>query len=306
MAKILDFVRRTPARPMPGTALPGLLEDFSIEVMPRTAARIDDFRAILPAGTRVYLAHIDGTDFAEMLATARRLVDEGFAVMPHFAARGIATRADLDARIRAYADAGVQRALVIAGGIDRPRGAFHEAMQLLETGLFDRAGFVELHVAGHPEGNRDIDPAGGDAACMAALAAKDAFQRETDASMAIATQFCFEPGPVILWADRLRAAGITLPVHIGVAGPARLQTMLKYAMACGVGPSLRVLQRRATDLGKLMLPFEPTEFLAAIADHKAAHPDFPVERVHFFPLGGITATTDWAGAAVAPARRARA
>ena len=64
MAKILDFVRRTPARVPAGTALPALLEDFSIEVMPRTAARVEDFRAILPAGTRVYLAHIDGTDFA--------------------------------------------------------------------------------------------------------------------------------------------------------------------------------------------------------------------------------------------------
>ena len=103
-----------------GAALPALLEDFSIEVMPRTAAKIDDFRAILPAGTRVYLAHIDGTDFAEMLATARRLVDEGFAVMPHFPARGIASRAELAARIAAYADVGVRRALVIAGGIDTP------------------------------------------------------------------------------------------------------------------------------------------------------------------------------------------
>ena len=94
--------------------------------------------------------------------------------------------------------------------------------------------------------------------------------------MAIATQFCFEAAPVIAWADRLRAAGITLPVHIGVAGPAKLQTMLKFAMACGVGPSLRVLQRRAADLTRLMLPFEPTDFLTAIAEHKAAHPDFAV------------------------------
>ena len=68
MAKILDFVRRARcAGPTAGAALTALLEDFSIEVMPRTAAKIDDFRAILPAGTRVYLAHIDGTDFAEML-----------------------------------------------------------------------------------------------------------------------------------------------------------------------------------------------------------------------------------------------
>jgi methylenetetrahydrofolate reductase (NADPH) len=306
MAKILDFVRRTPARVAAGTVLPALLEDFSIEVMPKTAAKVEDFRTILPQGTRVYLAHIDGTDFAEMLATARRLVDEGIAVMPHFPARGIATRAELAARIAAYADVGVTRALVIAGDLGTPRGEYHEAIQLLRTGLFDAAGFTELHVAGHPEGNRDIDPKGGDATCMAALVAKDAFQRETDSAMAIATQFCFEAAPVILWADRLRSAGITLPVHIGVAGPAKLQTMLKFAMACGVGPSLGVLQRRAADLTKLMLPFEPTDFLTAIAEHKAAHPDFAVTNVHFFPLGGVAATTDWVAGTVAPARRARA
>jgi methylenetetrahydrofolate reductase (NADPH) len=308
MARILSFVRKPLAAPAAtGTAaLEPLLADFSIEVMPRTAAKIEDFRAILPAGTRVYVAHIDGTDFADMLGTARRLVDEGFAVMPHVPARVVADRAELDARLAAYADVGVRQALVLAGGIDRPRGTYAEAMQLLETGLFDAHGFTDLHVAGHPEGNSDIDPNGGDAIAMDALRRKAAFQRETDARMAIATQFCFETAPVIAWADRIRAAGVTLPVHIGVAGPAKLQTMIKYAMACGVGPSLRVLQRRAMDLTKLMLPFEPTEFLAGIAAHKAANPHFAVERVHFFPLGGITATTDYAGAATARPQRARA
>ena len=38
-----------------------LLQGYSIEVMPRTAAQIGDFRALLPEGTRVYVAHIDGT-----------------------------------------------------------------------------------------------------------------------------------------------------------------------------------------------------------------------------------------------------
>ena len=305
MAKILDFVRRPAAPPRePGVAR--LLEDFSIEVMPRTAAKIEDFRAILPAGTRIYLAHIDGTDFADMRATARRLTDEGFAVMPHFPARGIASRAELESRIVAYADVGVTEALVIAGGIATPRGPYDEALHLLRTGLFDVRGFTRLHVAGHPEGNRDIDPQGGDARALDALVAKAGFARETDAAMAIATQFCFETAPVIAWTERLREAGIALPVHLGVAGPARLQTMLKFAMACGVGASLRVLQRRAADLSKLMLPFEPAELLAELAAHKAAHPEFPVERVHFFPLGGIAATTDFTAGAVARPQRVRA
>lgn len=307
MANILSFARKPqPALPPDGAALSHFLDGFSLEVMPRTAARIEDFRAILPAGTRVYVAHLDGTDFAEMLATARRLAGDGFQVMPHFPARGIADRAELARMIASYADVGVRQALVLAGGINTPRGAFTDSMQLLETGLFDAHGFTHLHVAGHPEGNRDIDPSGGETGVSAALAWKNAFQTRTDASMAIATQFCFEAAPVIAWAERIRAAGVTLPVHIGIAGPAKLQTMIKFAMACGVGPSLRVLQRRAADLTKLMTPFEPTEILAELARHKAAHPDFAIERVHFFPLGGIGATTDYTGATLARPARARA
>ena len=89
-----------------------------------------------------------------------------------------------------------------------------------------------------------------------------------------------------------------------MAGPAKLQTLIRFAMTCGVGPSLRVLQRRAADLTKLMVPFEPTELLAELPAHKAQDPAFPVERIHFFPLGGIAATTDYTGAVTArPERR---
>ncbi|MEM8570554.1 MAG: methylenetetrahydrofolate reductase [Pseudomonadota bacterium] len=294
MAKILSFSRKT-ADPAPSdvAAIAHFAQSFSLEVMPRTAAKIDDFRAILPAGTRIYLAHIDGVDFDEMRATAWRLTQEGFRVMPHFPARGIASRAELAYRVEAYADLGIRDALVIAGGIETPRGPFHDSMQLLETGLFDAFGYTNLHVAGHPEGNRDIDPDGGSRRVTEALRWKNAFQSRTSARMAIATQFSFEADTVIDWARALRAEGITLPVHIGIAGPAKLQTMIKYAMACGVGASLRVLQRRAADLSNLILPFEPTDMLSKLARYKAQYPDFGVESVHFFPLGGIRATTDF-------------
>ncbi len=269
------------------------LEGYSIEVMPRTAEKVQSFRDLLPAGTRVYIAHIEGTPIEDMVATARRLAAEGFPVMPHFPARIIkdkATLADWIARYRG--EAGVDQALLLGGGVATPHGDFDNSMQLMETGLFD--GFTRLHIAGHPEGNRDIDPDGSDRNVMEALRWKQAFSERTDAKMALATQFAFEAGPVIAWADRLKAEGIHLPIHIGIAGPAKLQTLLKFAIACGVGPSLKVLQKRAKDVTKLVLPFEPTELVAALAAHKAAHPDFLVERVHVFPLGGIAASATWA------------
>lgn len=286
---LTSFLRKTPA-PV-AAPLAEFLDGFSLEVMPRTAAGIADFRALLPRGSRVYVAHISGTPIEDMAATVARLAREGFAPMPHIPARLIENRAMLADWLARYRDAGATQALVLGGGLNGPVGDFHEVMQMLETGLFE--GFTRLHVAGHPEGSRDLDPAGGEAVAMDALRRKQAWARATGTEMAIATQFAFEAGPIIDWAARLKANGIDLPVHIGIAGPAKLQTMLKFAIACGVGPSLRVLQRRARDVTKLLLPFEPDDILGKLAAHKAAHPDFQIERVHFFPLGGIKAATDW-------------
>ncbi len=239
------------------------------------------------------MAHIDGTPFEDMRATAARLVDEGFPVMPHVPARSIPDRATLDAWLAAYRDVGVTEALVLAGGVAQPRGTFAHSMQHMETGLFANPGFTRLHVAGHPEGNKDIAPDGSDRAVMEALRWKTAFAERTDADMALATQFCFEAEPVIAWVDRLAAEGIDLPVHIGIAGPAKLQTLIKFSMACGVGPSIRVLQRRAADLTKLVLPFTPTDILSDLAAHKAKNPGFGIAQVHIFPLGGIPAAAEF-------------
>lgn len=290
-------------------AMEALLQGYSIEVMPRTAEKIEDFRALLPKGTRVYIAHIEGTPIEDMVATAKRIAEEGFPVMPHFPARIIKDKATLARWIDMYqGEAGIEQALLLAGGVDKPQGDFHSSMQLLETGLFGAKGFKRLHVAGHPEGNRDIDPKGGTKNVDEALQWKQTFSQSSDADMAIATQFCFEYKPVIDWANSLKAAGIDLPIHIGVAGPAKLQTMIKFAISCGVGASLRVLQRRAKDVTKLLVPFEPGEFLSGLAAHKAATPDFNITNVHFFPLGGIKTNATWViengGAAAKPANQA--
>lgn len=293
---LLNFRKSQPAQTEPVNGnVEAFLKGYSIEVMPRTAAKVDDFRALLPEGTRVYIAHIEGTPIEDMVATAKRLNDEGYPVMPHFPARIIkdqATLADWIARYQGEAD--VKQALLLAGGVAEPHGDFHSSMQLLETGLFDKAGFTNLHVAGHPEGNRDIDPDGSTKLVDEALQWKQKFSETTDAQMALATQFAFEAGPIIDWANGVKEAGVDIPIHIGIAGPAKLQTLIKFAIACGVGPSLKVLQKRAMDVSKLLLPYEPTDVIRELADYKAANPDFNITNVHFFPLGGIKTNANWA------------
>lgn len=277
--------------PAQNAAMAEFLQDASLEVMPRTLDKIPDLRPHLPAGALVFVAHIDGTAVEDMRAAVSRLAAEGYRVVPHLPARLLPDEAALRDWVSGYRDSGASGLLLLAGGLAEAKGPYSDSLQLLDSGHI--RDFSQLFIAGHPEGNRDIDPDGGEAEVMRALKWKADFAARSDAEFQIVTQFAFEAEPVIAWGKRLRQAGISMPIRIGVAGPAKLQTMLKFAIMCGVGPSLRVLQRRARDVTKLLTPYEPTEFVSALAQARQNDPDFPISAAHLFPLGGISASTDW-------------
>ena len=119
---LLPFLKKkdTPVQVDPNVE--SLLRDYSIEVMPRTAEKVENFRDLLPAGTRVYVAHIEGTPIEDMVATAKRIAADGFKVMPHFPARIIKDKATLADWIARYqGEAGVDQALLLAGGVAKPQ-----------------------------------------------------------------------------------------------------------------------------------------------------------------------------------------
>ena len=273
---------------MKNNKLTNFLKGFSVEVTPRAASKIENFSDLIPKGTLVYIAHIEGTPIEEMVETAKKINDQGYSPMPHFPARIIKNKQTLQDWISRYKnEANVDNALLIAGGSNKPHGDFDSSIQLIESELFDMAGFKNLHIAGHPEGNKDIDNDGTTNNIDKALSWKNEFSNRTDANMAITTQFCFDSETVIDWANAVKNNGIDLPIHIGIAGPAKLQTLLKYSLECGVGASIKILQKRAMDLTKLLLPYKPTQILSELAEYKHNNPDFNIEKVHFFPLGGV-------------------
>ena len=270
------------------------ISGYSIEVVPNSAAKIESFKEILPINTRVYIAHLETENIATMVATAKRINEEGFTVMPHIPARIIQNQTMLNDWISMYQnEAGVKEALLLAGGSTKPVGDYDSSMQLIESGLFDKAGFKRLHIAGHPEGSKDIDPDGGMKNVSEALSWKQEFSNRTDAAMAIATQFCFDADVVNKWAKNIQEDGIDIPIHIGIAGPAKLQTLLKFSVECGIGASMKILTKRAKDLTKLLLPYKPTKMLTDLSEYKSKDPTLNIEQVHFFPIGGIKQTTDW-------------
>lgn len=262
----------------------------SIEAVPKQVLAADDLETWFPAGTRVYLPDVGVDPLNVIVESAARLRECGYEPVPHFPARRIRDVEELDLRLaRLSAEAGVTDILIIGGGLEKEAGQFTSTMDVLETGLVDNYGIDRISVAGHPEGSPDFS----DEEALRALEFKQAFSDRTDAQLTIVTQFGFDATRFIRWAEQLAAHGIRLPVHIGVAGPAKLTTLIRFAVLCGVGPSLQFLKRHATSLTTMVSGFDPELVVTPIEKHVQSTPDSAITQIHVFPFGGAKKSAEW-------------
>ena len=112
----------------------------------------------------------------------------------------------------------------------------------------------------------------------------------------LVSQLCFAPDIIVRHAKRLRANGISAPVHVGFAGPTSWKGMAKFAAICGVSNSARSLSTQASRVGRLFVGFEPSEIVSRIAVVAAAQPDLGLVKSHFFTFGGAEKTVKWINA----------
>lgn len=263
----------------------------SIEVSPKQACESAALVGLFPPQTRVYITDI-GTDSTDTLvAAAKRMGALGYTPVPHFASRRMVSAECLEDRVmRLATEAYVTDVLVIGGGLETPAGEFDSTMALLETGVFERHGILHMGVAGHPEGSPDFDA---DTA-MEALHQKQAFADKTGIELRIVTQFGFDAPAFIDWTRDVRAAGINLPIHLGVAGPTKITTLIKFAAMCGVGNSLDFLKKRGSAMATLVKGFDPDEIATPIESHwQNSGTDSPITHIHVFPFGGLKKSSAW-------------
>jgi methylenetetrahydrofolate reductase (NADPH) len=262
----------------------------SIEVAPTQALESTDLPGLFPKGTRVYITDIGNDDTATLVTAAKRVHDLGYSPVPHFASRRLTTRAALEDRVRRTAgEAGVTDVLVIGGGLDEPAGEFGSTMDVLNTGFFEANGIAHIGIAGHPEGSPDFS----NEVAIDALRQKQEFGKRTGIDMRIVTQFGFDAAKFIAWADRLKTQGIDMPVHLGVAGPAKITTLIKFAAMCGVGNSISFLKKNALSLTALATSHSPEGMVGPIESHVASTPATAIAQIHVFPFGGLKKSTEW-------------
>jgi methylenetetrahydrofolate reductase (NADPH) len=262
----------------------------SIEVSPKQAIEFADLPGLFPSGTKVYITDV-GTDSAKTLtAGAKRVRDLGYCPVPHFACRRLTSAQVLKDRVSMLtSEAGVSDVLIIGGGLDNPAGPFTSTMEVLETAEFDRHGVTHIGVAGHPESSPEFS----EEVAYEALRLKKNFAIRTDARVRIVTQFGFDAEKFIAWADGLKDAGIDIPVHLGVAGPAKITTLIKFAAMCGVGNSISFLKKRRSALTTLATGFSPESVVGPIEDHVQTAEQTAIRQIHVFPFGGVKKSAEW-------------
>ncbi|WP_457894486.1 methylenetetrahydrofolate reductase [Stenotrophomonas hibiscicola] len=261
---------------------------FSLEVsakaMPALRAEADR----IPRGTVISIPWLASEDDDVRLAAVRTVRALGFEPMPHLSARRIGSRTALERFLeRATSEAGVERCLLIAGDLATPAGPFADSASIIETGRLERFGMKVVGIGGHPEGHPAMS---GDARWQVLERKCQAIEARRMAPV-IVTQFAFDADAVLAWLDALRARGISVPVLVGVPGPASVPRLLRYAAMCGVGASASMLARYGISIGRLLGTAGPEGFVDRLVKgltraHGQVCP-------HFFPFGGVAPSLEW-------------
>lgn len=271
-------------------AIVSFLDDYSIEATPHDASKLDSFAEALKPGTSVYVAHIPGLPIESVIEFAEQIRARGLSPVPHIIARKLTSEDQLDRALARLQDSGIDQALVVAGDEAVPGARFDSSLEVLQTGLFGRHGFREVGVAGHPEGSNAI----GAERVEQALAAKAEFAKSAGFDLRIVTQFGFNPQAVIDWERETSAAGINLPIHVGLPGPASLRQLIRFAMVCGIGNSVNMLKKQGASAANLLKAQAPDRPIIDFARHRSENPASRLVKVHFFAFGGLLKTARWA------------
>jgi len=233
---------------------------FSVEIGPKTDLET------LPNLKDVYITMLPGGDYKETAQQAINLVKKGYNPIPHFPARSIENNNQLKEYVSMCKDGGVKQVLVIGGGRE-PAGKFDSSFQLLETGYFEK---MKIGIAGHPEGSPDISDSD----------LEKAMQDKKPYADYIVTQWLLDPQPIIDFISKQ-----TVPVHVGITGPLKISSLIKFANIVGAKNSINFLKSNFSKALDLLKPKDPNDLIGKVKSHT----DF----FHIYTFGGLKETNKW-------------
>jgi methylenetetrahydrofolate reductase (NADPH) len=266
-----------------------LARDASIEIGVHDLRYLDASTLFLPRGQRLYVSFLPQQSWDETEHACRAVRRAGFEPVPHIAVRRIPSTQALQRLLyNLVRDAQVREVLLIAGDYKLASGPYASAADVLRAGVLGEVGLERVSFAGHPEGHPTVPLE----EIRRAELEKATIAADLGLEATFVTQFFFQPVPFLKWVGEMRARGVRSRIVAGLAGPATIGTLFRFALRCGVGPSIRALGSRARSVTALAAEHGPQHVIRTLAEaHVASSAGF--DGLHFFGFGGYLRTCDW-------------
>ncbi len=270
------------------TTLDALLQDPRYEVFPAKGTE----QAVLdwvPRGMTVTVTASPVKGLDPTIDLAEKLSARGYRVVPHLAARSVSGEehlAEIVARLKA---AGVDDVFVPGGDAAHPAGPFDSALPLLEKLAEMGSPFGRIGITGYPESHPKIN----DDITIQAMWDKRKY------ATYIVSNVCFDAAGLNRWIQRIRARGVTLPLYVGLAGPAERTHLLRMAAVAGASESARFITRHPGWILRFWVPggYSPDRLLDRAAAVLTA-PDSGVAGLHLFTFNQLQQAEQWRRAAL--------
>ena len=263
-----------------------LLNSPRYELVPLKS--VEQAIADLPPGATASVTCSPAKGVDTTLELAARVMGLGHHAVPHIAARMVSgpdhCRA-IAARLRSM-DA--TEMFVVAGDQGAPLGPYADGLAFLRDFLETDHGLQIIGSTGYPDGHALID------ACKIteALHAKQEIILSAGLRSFVSTQMCFDASKTLNWLRAERAAGLTVPVHLGLPGVVDRTKLLMLGARLGIGASMRFLTKNRKSITKLLTTanYDPMELITPISVHADA---LGIDSLHLFTFNEVGATAKW-------------
>jgi len=266
------------------------LRDFTTELTGANKKTLEMLAGYQSSEHSVFIASLPNGTLADQVKEIRTTAQAGLIPVPHLAARKILDGHDLAEHLRNYNEAGnVEHILLIGGDRPVPAGKFESASQIMQTDAFKRAGLKRISFGCYPEGHPKISHH----TLMESLKEKIALASALGLETQLITQLCFDPAAIVNFTKDLRNNGITVPLRVGVSSVTTHASLLKYALICGVGSSLKTLSAMGENSKILVSEKSPKNIIRGVAASVALEPELNISGLHFYGFGAFTKTLKW-------------
>ena len=263
-----------------------LIADARYEVIPMK--NLEGQIEHIPVGASVSVTCSPAKGQQATLDLTRRIVDLGHMAVPHLSARLTEDAVAVKQLGQFCRDNGIREVFLVAGDAPQPVGDYDGVVAFLRDFLDTDHGLTRIGITAYPDGHALIDSQ----VVHDALHAKQALLQEAGIAGFASTQMCFDLSTWRAWAAAERAAGFTLPLHLGVPGVIDRTKLFTMGMRLGIGNSMRFVKKNGGVLGRLFKPggYDPNTLITPLG--KQAD-ELGIEGIHLFTFNNVQATAGW-------------